>query len=189
MAAELAQQTMTDASAQDLRAPMASAPMAYNEDGSVAWDQMWDTFCVLASVGGPPHRDTVLRAPTEVDTTTPAYQRACEEIIRGVWLVSGLRAVPSKPGWIAITCDHAAHARWLGEQIVQENVEAYAEESCCFVPVDSHFTTDKEIKNVITVVAKTTHYWRDHLASEIRTSLVWEERLRALRDRITGWWR
>jgi sirohydrochlorin cobaltochelatase len=32
-----------------------------------------------------------------------------------------------------------------------------------FLPAAPSFTLDKEIKNVVTVVAKTHHYWTEHL--------------------------
>ncbi|MCX6046489.1 MAG: hypothetical protein NT075_15405 [Chloroflexi bacterium] len=169
---------------QDPRAPMAPAPMVYNPDNSVAWDRMWDNFCVLASAGGPPHRATLLRAQTDANPDSVGYRFACEEIIRGIALVSGLQAAPAQTGWIAIECGKASRARWLSEQINQENVEAYAEETRVFVPVGDNFALKGEIKNVITAVAKTTHYWRDHLATEIKTSLEWEERFKKLARRF-----
>ena len=166
---------------QEARAPMAPAPMVYNTDNSVAWDRMWDNFCVLASAGGPPHRATLLRAQTDANRASEGYRFACEEIIRGIALVSGLQAAPADhTGWIAIECGKASRARWLSEQIYQENVEAYAEDTRVFVPVGDNFALKGEIKNVITAVAKTTHYWRDHLAAEIKTSLEWEERFKQL---------
>lgn len=168
----------------DKRAPMASAPLVYNADDSVAWDRMWDNFCVLASAGGPPHRATLLQAQTTADPTSVGYQFATTEIIRGINLVSGLSATPAQTGWIAVECGKASKARWLSEQIRQENVDAYAEGSRFFVPVGENFTVKGEIKNVITAVAKTTHYWSDHLATEIKTSLEWEERGRALLRRF-----
>src|SRR6185436_2201460 len=35
--------------------PMGSAPLKYDADGHVAWDQIWGSFCDLAMAGGPPH--------------------------------------------------------------------------------------------------------------------------------------
>ena len=52
----------------DKRAPMAAAPIKYQLDGSVDWGDMWDSFCVLAREGGPPHRGTMLQAQTDADT-------------------------------------------------------------------------------------------------------------------------
>jgi hypothetical protein len=49
--------------------------------------------------------------------------------------------------------------------IVVENVCVRREESVLFLPAGPAFRLDKEIKNVITVVAKTHHYWREHLRS------------------------
>ena len=34
-------------------APMGAAPMRYDADGQVAWDEMWTGFCDLALAGGP----------------------------------------------------------------------------------------------------------------------------------------
>jgi len=168
----------------DKRAPMAAAPLVFNEDNSVAWDRMWDNFCVLASAGGPPHRSTLLRAQTDADPTSEGYRFATAEIIRGVALVSGLTAVPAQTGWLAVECGKASKARWLSEQICQENVESYAEGSRFFVPVGDNFTLKGEVKNAVTAVAKTTHYWRDHLAAEIKTSLEWEEWFKTMLRRI-----
>ncbi|HEY1012928.1 MAG TPA: hypothetical protein VGE07_09525, partial [Herpetosiphonaceae bacterium] len=64
----------------DKKAPMASAPMRYAEDGSVDWGNMWDSFCALALEGGPPHRATLLDAPSDIDPADPAYQAAQDEI-------------------------------------------------------------------------------------------------------------
>lgn len=164
----------------DPRTPMASAPLVYNEDQTVAWDQMWDSFCVLASAGGPPHRGTMLHAQIGADPTCPGYRAAVAEIVRGIRLVSGLQAAPAEPGWIAVECPEESMARWLSEQIAQENVASFQRGLCFYVPVGEHFTLKGEVKNVITAVAKTTHYWREHLAPEIKSSLAWEARLRSL---------
>lgn len=151
--------------------------MAYNEDGTVAWEEMWDSFCELASSGGPPHRGTMLYAASEDDSTDPAYLQVADELIRGIRLVSGLEAKLAHPGWLAVKCTHAAQARWLSAEIVQENVASYSEGDFFFVPIASAFTLSGEIKNVITVVAKTTHYWQEHLHSEVKTLMAWEARV------------
>lgn len=173
--------------ARDPRAPMPAAPMVYNDDGSVAWDQMWDSFCVLASAGGPPHRGQMLQAPAEVDASGDAYRRAVDEIIRGTRLVSGLEAVPAEPGWIAVACGSAAQAAWLSDQICQENVASYARGMRFFVPVDGSFLLKGEIKNVITVVAKTTHYWDAHLAAGMKRYLAWETATSHAWQRLRRW--
>jgi hypothetical protein len=56
-------------------------------------------------------------------------------------------------------------ADWLLRAIVMENVSvARAGELDLDLPAAPHFRLDKEIKNVVTVIAKTTHYWMGHLA-------------------------
>lgn len=169
----------------DAQAPMPAAPMIYNDDQTVAWERMWDSFCVLASAGGPPHRPTLLQPPPDADPASPAYQAAAGEIIRGIRLVSGLAAQPAdEAGWIAVTCVNAGQARWLAEQIQQENVATTHCGVLLFVPVGEHFALKGEIKNVVTAVAKTTHYWREHLPYAVKQSLAWEVRLGTL---IDGW--
>lgn len=189
MTTDAATDTNQSSKANDKRASMASAPLVYNPDQSVAWDQMWDTFCVLASVGGPPHRGDMLRAQVDADPNSEGYQWAANEIIRGIALVSGLPAQTAQTGWIAIECGEASKAHWLSDQIVQENVESYYAVTQLFVPVGDDFTLKGEIKNVITVVAKATHYWTEHLDVAVKTSLVWEEKLKTLTGRIRRWLR
>lgn len=169
----------------DRRAPMTAAPMVYNEDGSVAWDRMWTTFCELASAGGPPHRGELLTAPITVDADSLAYRQVVEEIIRGIQLVSGLTAAPATPGWIAVTCTSRAQARWLSEQINQENVVSRWNGQQLFVPAAAHFTLQGEIKNVITAVAKTTHYWDAHIGKEVKQALAFEAAIQT----VVAWMR
>ena len=171
----------------DKRAPMASAPMKYRPDGSVDWGDMWDSFCVLARDGGPPHRGTMLRAQTNADITSASYRFAVEEICRGIGAVSGLRAEPAGPGLIAVECRSAGMARWLAESIEQENVAARVEQTRLLVPVGDYFTLKGEIKNVITAVAKTTHYWGEHVPAEVKQTFELQARLDRLRTRVLGW--
>lgn len=68
---------LTMANGKDKRAPMASAPMQYRENGEVAWGEMWESFCALALDGGPPHRGELLTAQPLPETHSPTYmQRA-----------------------------------------------------------------------------------------------------------------
>src|SRR5689334_8187093 len=64
----------------DKRAPMAAAPIKYRADGLVDWGDMWDSFCVLAREGGPPHRATMLQPQTDADITSAGYCFAVKEI-------------------------------------------------------------------------------------------------------------
>lgn len=173
----------------DKRAPMASAPIKYNPDGSVDWGNMWDSFCVLAREGGPPHRGTMLLAPTDADAQSAEYLAVVEEIVRGIHEVSGLAAYAAEPGWVAVEGHSPAMARWLCESIEQENVQARADGHLLFVPAGAHFTLKGEIKNVITAVAKTTHYWYEHLPPDVKRTLAFQEQLSQVTRRLTGWLR
>lgn len=161
----------------DKRAPMASAPMQYLADGAVDWGNMWDSFCVLAQEGGPPHRGTMLMPQKTPDVLSETYRFARSEIIRGIRAVSGLTAVPAEAGWIAVPCRSPGMARWLSDAIIEENVAARAEESILFVPVGDDYALKGEIKNVITAVAKTTHYWQEHLAVEVKQTLALQDKI------------
>jgi hypothetical protein len=146
-------------------APMGTAPMRYTGDGQVAWNEMWVGFCDLALAGGPPHRETLLEpvAPDEVRANLRAYERVLAEIERGLRLVTGLPLVHGERlGWIGLQCENEEMALWLLRAIIVENVCVRREGTVLFLPVGPDFRLEKEIKNVITVVAKTHHYWMEH---------------------------
>jgi hypothetical protein len=146
--------------------PMSSAPMRYDQDGSIAWDQMWTDFCDLAALGGPPHRGTLLEpvAPTEISADPAGYQSALAEIERGLRLVSGLPVVQSSlPGWTGLACENETMAIWLQKAILAENVSVRREKQVIYLPVGPRFRLKEEVKNVITALAKTHHYWQEHL--------------------------
>ena len=149
-------------------APMGTAPMRYTEDGQVAWDEMWTGFCDLALAGGPPHRDTLLEPvpPDEIKADLENYERVVAEIERGWGLVTGLPTVRSeKLGWVGLKCEDEEMALWILRAIVVENVCVRREGNVLYLPAGPAFRLDKEIKNVITVVAKTHHYWSEHICS------------------------
>lgn len=150
---------------------MGSASLKFGPDGKVAWDEIWTTFCDLALAGGPPHRGTLLEPATEAEVRAEpdAYQRVTEEIGRGIWMVTWLHVLPmAAPGWIAIFCRGEAMAAWLTRAIVAENVSARHEGDKLFLPAGPGYRLEKEIKNVVTALAKTNHYWSDHLTSDQR---------------------
>jgi sirohydrochlorin cobaltochelatase len=53
-------------------------------------------------------------------------------------------------------------AIWLMRAIVVENVLARREGAVLYLPAGPGFTLSGEIKNVVTAVAKTYHYWLEH---------------------------
>lgn len=145
--------------------PMGSAPMRYNEQGQVAWDEMWTDFCDLALAGGPPHRGTLLEpaSPEQIRADQSNYQQVLAEIKRGLDLVTGLPLVENEsPGWLGVQCHDDEMALWLLRAIIVENVAVRREGNVLFLPVGPTFQLEKEIKNVITVLAKTHHYWTEH---------------------------
>ena len=78
--------------------------------------------------------------------------------------MTGLRAyVSPTPGWVRVTCLGDAMAGWLLRAIVMENVAARRQGAMLELPAAPHFRLEKEIKNVITVIAKTCHYWVGHM--------------------------
>ena len=82
---------------------MGSAGLKYTDDGTVAWDEMWDSFCDLAMAGGPPHKGTLLEpAPTDVEAQPDRYSEVVDEICRGITLVTDLERTAPIPGWIRV---------------------------------------------------------------------------------------
>ena len=167
-------------------ATMPAGPIVYREDGSVDWSNMWDSFCVLALDGGPPHRDGLLQAPHHPDINSPNYHFAVAEIARGIDEVAGLTAVPAEPGWLQVGCQSTGQARWLAEAIIEENVQTQHKGNLLFVPVGDEFRLKQEIKNVITAVAKTSHYWQEHLAIEVKQTLAFQDKVEKIWSKLRG---
>ena len=146
---------------------MGSAGLKYDRHGRVAWDEMWATFCDLAMAGGPPHKGTLLTpAPPAASAAEPErYEEVVDEICRGIRMVTGLDPEPSAPlGWITVPCLDDTAADWLVRAITMENVAARREDRYLELPAGPAFRIDKEIKNVVTVIAKTYHYWDGHMS-------------------------
>jgi sirohydrochlorin cobaltochelatase len=53
-------------------------------------------------------------------------------------------------------------ALWLLRAVTAENVCVRREGTTLFFPAGPTFRLEEEIKNVITVAAKTLHYWKEH---------------------------
>ena len=145
---------------------MGSARLAFDVDGNVAWDRMWGSFCDLAMAGGPPHKGNLLEpgSPESIIAEPHRYAEICEEIVRGIGLAARLQAASSTlPGWVRVQCSNHTMAEWLLRAITMENISVRIEEGAILLPAGPAFRMEKEIKNVITVTAKTTHYWSGHL--------------------------
>ena len=79
-------------------------------------------------------------------------------------MVTSMPCEPAEtPGWVRVECYSATMAAWLLRAIVTENVAARATGAMLELPVAPSFRVDKEIKNIVTVSAKTSHYWLEHM--------------------------
>jgi hypothetical protein len=150
-------------------APMSSAEFLWREDGRPDWAEMWTGFCELALYGGPPHRGD--ENPVVAPVDLPAEDadtgfNAMVEIRRGIWETTGLFAELAEPGWIAVTCQSKKMAAWLCATIILENVDARCEGERLFLPASPDFELKDEVKSVITVLAKTHHYWKAHVEAQ-----------------------
>jgi len=152
-------------------AAMGAAPLIYDAAGQVAWDRIWgavdpnNPFCELALAGGPPHRGELLEPvnPPAVQADWAGYGRVLAELTRGIQLTTGLRTRLSQAlGWIGVECHSEAMALWLLRAIVVENVSVRREGAVLYLPAGPTFRLEHEIKNVITALAKTHHYWQEH---------------------------
>ena len=143
---------------------MAAAPFVWREDGRPDWRSMWTSFCELALFGGPPHRgaDQALRGSEAAGADAASDPEMMAEIHRGIEETTGLNSATTAPGWIAITCESRAMAEWLAAAIAPENVEVRVEDDRVLLPAGPGFRLEDEVKSIVTVVAKTHHYWAMH---------------------------
>ena len=144
---------------------MGSAGLKYSSDGQVAWDLIWGSFCDLAMAGGPPHKGSLLEPGSAADIAEAPqrYGEVTAEICRGITMTTNLLAAPAPdPGWVRVSCRDQAQASWLVRAIVMENVAARSQLSVLDLPAAPGFQLHKQIKNVVTVMAKTDHYWSEH---------------------------
>jgi sirohydrochlorin cobaltochelatase len=154
---------------------MGTAGVRYGPGGRIAWDQMWGSFCDLAIAGGPPHKGALLLpgTPDEIAANRDRYEAVVAEICRGIRMVTDLVAAPSPAsGWVRIECETRGMAGWLVRAISMENVAVRTDGVFLELPAGSGYRDLKEIKNVITVVAKTVHYWSGHMPVIQRQSIA-----------------
>jgi sirohydrochlorin cobaltochelatase len=150
---------------------MGSAGLKYEPDGKVAWNDIWVTFCDLAMAGGPPHKGILLEpgSQAEIEAEPDRYRQVVEEICRGVSMVTGLAAYPSAiAGWVSVDFANRGTAEWLLRAITMENICVHREGLVLDLPAGPAYRVEKEIKNVITAIAKTSHYWLGHMRASRR---------------------
>jgi hypothetical protein len=150
-------------------AAMSSAPFVWH-DGRPDWGVMWTTFCDLALHGGPPQRGAAqaLPGPGDAGGAGASSPEMLAEIVRGIRETTGLPAEGGEPGWVVVACESRSMAAWLCAAIILENVEARVEGDRLLLPAGPDFRLEDQVKSVITVTAKTHHYWREHLGGRRR---------------------
>jgi hypothetical protein len=154
--------------------PMRSAGLKFDADGRVAWDEIWGSFCDLAVAGGPPHKGTLLGPGdrASIGRDPDRYRDVVGEICRGIEMVTGIAALAaSTPGWIQMSLPSETMAGWLLRAITVENVAVHGDGGTLFLPAAPAFQLEREIKNVVTVVAKTCHYWLGHMPGLQRSAI------------------
>ena len=109
--------------------------------------------------------------PDEVEGEPAGYQLVYEEIIRGIHLTTGLvGSLAPEPGWVTVQCHDETMAAWLLRAVMAENVFTRQSREMLWVPAGPRFRLVKEIKNVVVALAKTCHYWKDHLSATDRAA-------------------
>jgi len=99
------------------------------------------------------------------------YEAVVAEIERGIHLAASLPTVRSRmPGWVGVRCESEEMAIWLLRAIIVENIMVRREEEILYLPAGPRFTIQREIKNIVTSVAKTVHYWSAHLKTKRKSS-------------------
>lgn len=145
---------------------MGSAGLIYGADGQIAWDRIWTSFCDLALAGGPPHRGKLLEpvSPEEVKAAPERQRMVIAEIDRAIGMTSGFRILDGyEPGWVGVPCTSEAEASWLHLAVNAENVSIRRRGLVLQLPAGPAFRPEKEIKNLVVALAKTSHYWEGHL--------------------------
>ncbi len=108
-------------------------------------------------------------SPDVIVAKPEQYESVLRELERGLTLVTGLRTRRSDVlGWIGLETESEEMALWLLRAIIVENVMVRREDTVLWFPAGPDFRLEREIKNVITVVAKTNHYWVEHARAVAR---------------------
>ncbi len=131
---------------------------------------MWTTFCELALYGGPPQRGPQSALRATAASAADSNGEMLAEMRRGIWETTGLYTEPGAAGWLSITCDSPTMAAWMCAAIILENVGARVDDDRLLLPAGPDYQLKDEVKSIITVVAKTHHYWQAHVADTGRVA-------------------
>ena len=140
-------------------AAMSSADFLYKDDAP-DWSAMWTGLASLPSTRPPPrertHRCVTAAPATKASTTSPKRERH----LRNHGLSGTLRTRLDRRDM-----GSRKLRAWRRNNLL-ENVEAKFDEERLIVPAHESFTLKNEVKSVITVLAKTHHYWQAHVAAQ-----------------------
>jgi hypothetical protein len=108
----------------------------------------------------------------DINADLVSYRRNAAEILRALTLVTGLQTEEAAtPGRIGLHCPTVGMAGWLTRAIAMENILVRQEQKVLELPCGPAYRLHKEIKNVVTAVAKTCHYWTSHMPPEQQSSI------------------
>lgn len=150
---------------------MKAAEMVYDENGNPQWDKMWSVYCNLAAEGGPSHRADVdkISFPGNKFTYNDSVK---SEILRGLTLLNAKVYKITDIGEIYIDLFFPKKADWFSKIINLENVESKSEDRYLVLPWSGEYKIDKEVKSVVTVWGKASHYWKEHRPMPFKVLIV-----------------
>ena len=140
--------------------PMASAPFLWQEDGRPDWGNMWTSFCELALLrrasAARPRERARARPPATPPTPTTRCWRRCAG-------ASGRRRALRRVGCTGLARRHlrlAVDGRvdGRGDRARERRRPRGPRIGCCCRRAQDML--QDEVKSIVTVVAKTHHYWQ-----------------------------
>ena len=141
--------------------------LQFRDDGRPDWSDDVAGVLRAGAVRRPaaPRHDGRSRHRPEPVETRSFVDEMIEEIGRGIEETTGLIARRRREAGCA-SVRLQAHGRVDVRDHLLENVDARIEDEVLYVPGDAGFDLKDQVKSVITVVAKTHHYWQEHIANE-----------------------
>lgn len=145
-------------------APMSAAPILYDKEGKIDWGKMWTSYCTLARDGGPSHRgkEQSIVKKDLIDVNNVNFRKVMAEAKRGARQVVHYPVAEYTGGWLTLKLKSTNMAKWFAGVINEENVEAKALGIYLCLPINDDFDIEHDVKSIITVIGKATHYWENH---------------------------
>ena len=150
---------------------MKAAEIIYDQNGNPEWNKMWNSFCNLAAEGGPSHRDNLHRI--SFPEKNFVYDETIKnEIARGLRLLNANVKEINNKGEIYIDLIFPNKAKWFRNIIDLENVAAKQKGKYLILPWSGNYKIDKEVKSLMTVWGKASHYWREHRPLQFKIFII-----------------